>query len=169
MALIRHGFIFGFGFVTAVYLSGCTNFEHLRRQKFEPDYAIKTPTTFLLSEPVNGKFVKMALKEDYPLMVLKRGFGYSVVQLYGGRIGEVSTEAIRPKKEGEKFEEFYLSQRLKPKDPSVDLLEVNRGSEGGLGVKVKNLASDPLSTPVEVFPILNNSLESVEPELPEWD
>lgn len=166
MGFLRYGF--GFGFAIVMCLAGCTNFESLRGQKFEPDYATKTPTIFLPAESVNGKFLRTSLSENYPLMLLKRGLGYSVVQLYGGRIGEVSTEAIRPKKEGENFEEFYLSQRLKPKDPSVDLLEVNPEFEGRSGAKLKSLSSDPLSTPVEVFPILNNSLDSVEPELPEW-
>lgn len=139
---------------------GCSNLEDLVRDKFQPDYATKHATTFLVSKPVNGRFLKIPLSKDQPLMLLKRGLGYSVCQLYGGSVGEVPTESLRLRREGEKFETYYVS--LRPQTNSKPVGTKGFGSYrdekrvGGEGERV------------ETFPILNNFLDPVEPELPEW-
>lgn len=147
-------------------LCGCSNFEELRKEKFEPDYATKYPTTFLKSKELNGRFVKHSLGKDQPLMLLKKGLGYSVYQLHGGDIGEVANEAIRPKKEGEMFTASYTQR--KPREDNVlrfGNVQSTFGKIDKIGKGVDGHGEDGL----EKFPILNNSLKSVEPELPDWE
>jgi hypothetical protein len=154
--------------IISFFLLGCSNFEELRKAKFEPDHAAKYTTTFLPSKPVNGRFEKSSLAEGEPLMLLKRGFGYSVYQLWGGRIGEVSNEAVRPKKERETFEEFYFEKgRILGSEsisPTRELIVKSSVSK----LKTKQTGSQNSESREEVFPILNNSMEKVEPDLPEW-
>jgi hypothetical protein len=152
---------------TSLVCCCCTNFEDLRKDQFVPEHATKVSTTFLPSNAVDGKFLKFPLKEGHPLMLLKRGLGYSVVQLHGGSIGEVPTEVIREKNEGETF--VYSVKEDKPvlglgKDPAINLGDIGntsgRSAEGKERYKIPDY--------IEIYPILNNSLESVEPALPEW-
>jgi hypothetical protein len=158
------------------FLLGCSNFEELRKAKFEPDHAVKYATTFLPVKAVNGKFIKTSLIKDQPLMLLKRGFGYSLYQLYNGSIGEVANDAVRSKEEGETFEDFYNKGRQVQPQIGVGYempIKVDKNKKRSYTVKTDSLSYSSRNSfspidPVEAFPILNNSLESVEPELPEW-
>ncbi len=139
---------------------GCTNFEGLRKEKFDPDYATKSPTVFLAAQPENGRFFSLPLAKDYPLMFLKRGLGYSLYQLHSGRIGEVPNADVRLKAEGEKFEDFYANLRSKPLQARLEPT-----SRGG---RLDDPSSHTAEETEETFPILNGPIDSIEPELPEW-
>lgn len=157
--------------LSTLLFCACTSFETLRKDKFESDYATKSPAIFLVSKPVNGKFVRVSLAKDTPLMSLKRGFGYSVYQLYDGRIGEVANEMARPKEAGETFEAFY--SKLKQRNDFFsrsDFPAVVSNPDIGYRQKRGYGSMSPSSKDgdEETFPILNNSLESVEPDLPTW-
>lgn len=131
-----------------------------------PDHAVKNPTTFLESKPTNGRFLTKALVKGEPLILLKRGFGYSVVQLYIGKIGEVPTQDMRLKMEGESFDEYYFksSPRVSTSFRPLSSPAVSRPKKS----KETVVTSDFLEESHETFPILNNPFGSVEPELPEW-
>jgi hypothetical protein len=148
-----------------LFLLGCSNFEQLRREKFEPDYATKSPTIFISSLPDNGRFVKRPLGVNQPLMLLKKGLGYSVYQLYGGRVGEVPNTDVRPKKDGESFEPFYDSFKPKSLPPAFDS---DPNPQLPRVVSPRNDNRKPVDQDEELIPILNGPIESIEPELPEW-
>lgn len=160
--------------------------EELRKEKFSPDYATKTPTTLLLPKPENGRFIKIPLEKDQPLMLLKKGFGYSAYQLHNGKIGEIANEAVRAKETKEDFEGFF--NKIKEKEELSFLKNENWDDPNGQMVSPQTQLKSPQRSstkeqnkhqspkgpkeskgPREAFPILNNSLGSVEPELPEWD
>jgi len=132
-----------------------------------PDHAVKNPTTFLESKPTNGRFLTKALVKGEPLILLKRGFGYSAVQLYSGRIGEVPSQDIRQKEPGEDFKGFYSRFRpLVNSDVSPSPLSTREQPTGVKSASVKVESST--GEMIETFPILNNPFGSVEPDLPEW-
>jgi hypothetical protein len=154
-----------FIFLLSFLLASCSNFEGLRREKFDPDYATKSPTTFLPSLPQGGRFLKIPLSKDHPLMLLKRGFGYSVYQLHNGRIGEVANEAVRVRGKGEDFKDFYNTMRPKP----LANLGANRAENPSqVNVSPSVVGSNKGGETLVVYPIFDAPFEAVEPELPEW-
>jgi hypothetical protein len=167
---MKHITIF-WGLLSLLILCSCTNFEELRRDKFVPDYAVKNPTTFIESKSVNGRFLKSSLIKGEPLMLLKTGLGYSAVQLHSGSIGEIPSEDMREKEEGEDFEAFYARYTTKPSSSSYSASSSSAVRQRSIGVKLEGVKAEPSSDSgevIETFPILNNSLESVEPNLPDW-
>jgi hypothetical protein len=158
MIFIRHlGLVF-----FSVALIGCSNFEDLRRGSFEPDYAVKAPTVMLVSKPENGRFIKYPIAKDQPLMLLKKGLAYSVYQVSGGKIGEIPNEDVRLKRQGEKFEVVYTKVRQR-----TSIQDESMGDKDIVVVPMRKGESILLDPPIETFPIFDNNLESVEPELPE--
>lgn len=150
----------------ATFCAGCYNVEALRKKNFTASHATKNPTSFLpyfigLKGQSTGP---RSLPKSYPIMLLKKGIGYSLFQLQNGSIGEIPNEDIRLAQSKEVFVDL-----LPEEDRQKSLWDYSKENLPDSTAAKSSSHSLSLDPENDQSPILQSSLSPIEPELPLWE